>query len=51
MTVYFTKDGFVNAISFSAGRSVARPASGDAREGRRQDRRPRPAPAKSGALP
>ncbi len=26
VTVYFTKDGFVNAISFSAGRSVAKPA-------------------------
>ena len=24
VTVYFTKDGFVNAISFSAGRSVAK---------------------------
>jgi hypothetical protein len=27
VTVYFTKDGYVNAISFSAGRSVAKPAT------------------------
>ncbi|MGB8930485.1 MAG: hypothetical protein WCC48_04450 [Anaeromyxobacteraceae bacterium] len=27
VTVYFTKDGFVNAISFSAGRGVAKPAA------------------------
>jgi hypothetical protein len=27
VTVYFTKDGYVNAISFSAGRSVAKPAA------------------------
>jgi len=26
VTVYFTKDGFVNAISFSPGRSAAKPA-------------------------
>jgi hypothetical protein len=27
VTVYFTKDGFVNAISFSAGRGAAKPAA------------------------
>jgi len=47
VTVYFTKDGFVNAISFSASRSVAKepaPAKGAARKA--------PAgPAKSDVLP
>jgi hypothetical protein len=48
VTVYFTKDGFVNAISFSAGRSVAKPAAGPARTGAKAP----PAPtAKSNVLP
>lgn len=32
VTVYFTKDGYVNAISFSAGRSVAKPATAPPRK-------------------
>ena len=31
VTVYFTKDGFVNAISFSQGRSAAKPAPAPAK--------------------
>jgi hypothetical protein len=47
VTVYFTKDGFVNAISFSPGRSVAKePAAAPARGATKP-----PAGAKSNVLP